>query len=191
MHDGREHRYHHGPRAPLRTDDGHPVAPSIPAFCSTLSKGWACQSTRSNTCCISSWACSASPAYPATCRCCLKATIRAPPRPSISLLSASPGKSPRWPTAVPGSSAGSFLAASAEPAKEVRQKNCQRLEWLGVEIDRAANDRADMCIYTERSRTDIRVIATNEEVMIARNCQAALHDPFIASAMRGFTRQKP
>jgi len=83
-----------------------------------------------------------------------------------------------------------FTGGISEHAQEVRQNICQRLEWLGVEIDRAANDRTDMCIHTERSHVDIRVIAANEEVMIARNCQAALHDPLIASAVRGFTRQK-
>ena len=37
-----------------------------------------------------------------------------------------------------------FTGGISEHAREVRQKICQRLEWLGVEIDRAANDRADM-----------------------------------------------
>ena len=69
-----------------------------------------------------------------------------------------------------------FTGGIGEHAREVRQNVCQRLQWLGVAIDQAANDRSDLCINTAHSRVDVRVISTNEEAMIARNCQTVLNE---------------
>ena len=69
-----------------------------------------------------------------------------------------------------------FTGGIGEHAREVRQNVCQRLQWLGVAIDQAANDRSDPCINTARSRVDVRVIPTNEEAIIACNCQTVLNE---------------
>jgi acetate kinase len=68
-----------------------------------------------------------------------------------------------------------FTGGIGEHAKQIRQTVCERLRWLGVEIDLAANDRADMRIHSVSSRAAILVIPTNEEATIARNCLALLN----------------
>ena len=46
--------------------------------------------------------------------------------------------------------------------------------WLGVRIEAAANDASRERISTGDSTVGIFVIPTNEELMIARHCAAAL-----------------
>jgi acetate kinase len=68
-----------------------------------------------------------------------------------------------------------FTGGIGEHASQIRQAVCERLRWLGAEIDSAANDRADMRIHSAASRVDLLVIPTNEEATIARNCLALLN----------------
>jgi acetate kinase len=68
-----------------------------------------------------------------------------------------------------------FTGGIGEHASQIRQAVCERLRWLGVEIDSAANDRADLRIHSATSRVDLLVIPTNEEATIARNCLALLN----------------
>jgi acetate kinase len=44
---------------------------------------------------------------------------------------------------------------------------CQRSQWLGIEIDEAANQAGEEIISTESSRVIVRVIPTDEERMLA------------------------
>src|SRR4051812_15168603 len=59
-----------------------------------------------------------------------------------------------------------FTGGIGENAGEIRRLVCERLTWLGVAIDSAANDRSDLRIDSDRSLVDVRVIPTNEELMI-------------------------
>jgi acetate kinase len=68
-----------------------------------------------------------------------------------------------------------FTGGIGEHASQIRQAICERLRWLGAEIDPAANERADMRIHSAPSRVDVLVIPTNEEATIARNCLALLN----------------
>jgi acetate kinase len=43
------------------------------------------------------------------------------------------------------------------------------MAWAGIEIDRDANRRGDETISTVASRVVVRVIATDEEAMIAHH----------------------
>jgi acetate kinase len=65
-----------------------------------------------------------------------------------------------------------FTAGIGEHCPSVRAGICARLEWLGVEIDEPANARNAGVISTAASRVAVRVIATDEEAMIARDCAA-------------------
>ncbi len=62
-----------------------------------------------------------------------------------------------------------FTAGIGEHVAPVRRMVCERLAWLGVAIDHAANERGDACISTAGSRVAVWVIPTDEELMIARH----------------------
>lgn len=60
-----------------------------------------------------------------------------------------------------------FTAGIGENAPEVRSRVCDRLGWLGVEIDEKANQANAAVISASGSRVTVRVIPTDEERMIA------------------------
>ncbi len=62
-----------------------------------------------------------------------------------------------------------FTAGVGEHAAPVREAVCARLAWLGASLDTIANDRSDSRISLADSAIEIRVIATDEETMIARH----------------------
>ncbi len=67
-----------------------------------------------------------------------------------------------------------FTAGIGEHSPEIREAVCERLGWLGVRIDRAANANHADRIATSESRVDVRVIPTDEEAMIARHTRDVL-----------------
>jgi acetate kinase len=69
-----------------------------------------------------------------------------------------------------------FTGGIGEHSKEIRQRVCDRLQWLGVRIDHSANDRASECVSAGNSKVDIRIIPTSEETAIARHCSAKLSE---------------
>lgn len=67
-----------------------------------------------------------------------------------------------------------FTGGIGEHSKEIRSEIGERLAWLGVRIDAVANDAAHDRINGRDSAVDVFVIATDEELMIARHCAAVL-----------------
>ncbi len=67
-----------------------------------------------------------------------------------------------------------FTGGIGEHAREIRSAIGERLAWLGVRIDAAANDAARERINAGDSAVDVFVIPTNEELTIARHCAAVL-----------------
>jgi acetate kinase len=67
-----------------------------------------------------------------------------------------------------------FTAGIGEHAPAIREAVCVRLAWLGIRLDNAANEANADCISSHDSKVEVRVIATNEEAMIARHTQAAM-----------------
>jgi hypothetical protein len=65
-----------------------------------------------------------------------------------------------------------------EHSKEIRQQVCDRLRWVGVKIDRSANDQAEQCVSAKNSEVDILIIPTSEATTIARQCSATLSKVF-------------
>lgn len=61
-----------------------------------------------------------------------------------------------------------FTAGIGENSAVVRGKICARLGWLGVEVDEAANNNGAATISTPDSAISVHVVATNEELVIAR-----------------------
>jgi acetate kinase len=61
-----------------------------------------------------------------------------------------------------------FSGGIGENAAAVRERICTPLHYLGVEIDAAANAAHAAVISTAASRVEVRVMRTDEELMIAR-----------------------
>ena len=62
-----------------------------------------------------------------------------------------------------------FSAGIGENSPVIRERICANLEFLGIRLDRAANKANAAVISAPASRVTVRVIPTNEELMIARN----------------------
>ncbi len=62
-----------------------------------------------------------------------------------------------------------FTAGIGQHAPKIRKSVCDRLGWLGVQLDTDANQRNEGCISTNASKIDVLVMATDEEAMIARH----------------------
>ena len=70
-----------------------------------------------------------------------------------------------------------FTAGIAENNPELRAQICANLSFCGLELDAEANAkvRADEAVIsTPNSKIEVRVIPTNEELIIARNAWAKL-----------------
>jgi len=74
-----------------------------------------------------------------------------------------------------------FTGGIGEHANEIRSAIGERLAWLGVRIDAAANDAGRERINGDNSAVDVFVIPTNEELMIARHCVGVLQATGIVS----------
>lgn len=69
-----------------------------------------------------------------------------------------------------------FTGGIGEHAREIRGAISERLAWMGVRIDVAANDAARERIDGSGSNVEVLVIPTNEEMMIARHCAALIRE---------------
>jgi acetate kinase len=67
-----------------------------------------------------------------------------------------------------------FTAGIGENSRSLRERVCSDAAWLGVELDKAANQASGPRISTPASRIAAWVIPTNEELMIAGHTQALL-----------------
>jgi acetate kinase len=62
-----------------------------------------------------------------------------------------------------------FAGGIGENAPVVRARICERLECLGIKLDKTRNAKNAVKISKDASRVMVRVIRTNEELMIARS----------------------
>lgn len=72
-----------------------------------------------------------------------------------------------------------FTAGIAENNPDLRAAVCANLDFCGLELDPAANSAAratEAVISTPTSKVEVRVIPTNEEIIIARNAWKKLRD---------------
>ena len=77
-----------------------------------------------------------------------------------------------------------FTAGIGENAPRIREAVVKRLAWLGLELDAEANAKAGPRISREGSRVACYVIATDEELMIAR------HTLHVLRAQANISREK-
>jgi acetate kinase len=62
-----------------------------------------------------------------------------------------------------------FTAGIGQNAPSIREAICARLGWLGVRLDAAANAAGAACISALDSKVEVRVMATDEEAIIAHH----------------------
>jgi acetate kinase len=67
-----------------------------------------------------------------------------------------------------------FAGGIGENASPVRARICEGLGFLGVELSESRNARAEGVISSDESRATVRVIRTDEELMIARSVSRVL-----------------
>ena len=67
-----------------------------------------------------------------------------------------------------------FTAGIGEHSPPVRGRICEGLEFIGVELDAGRNERNEDLISSAGGRVSVRVMRTNEELMIARHTQRLL-----------------
>jgi acetate kinase len=67
-----------------------------------------------------------------------------------------------------------FTGGVGENAKPVRAAICRACQWLGLELDKAANEQGRGRISAAGSRVAAYVIKTDENLMIARHARALL-----------------
>src|SRR5690606_33655524 len=69
-----------------------------------------------------------------------------------------------------------FTGGIGEHAEAVRTAVCRGAGWLGIILDEAANRAGGPLITTPKSRVPVWVMATDEEMTIARHCRDALRE---------------
>lgn len=67
-----------------------------------------------------------------------------------------------------------FAGGIGENSRLVRARICERLGWMGIEIDHAKNAENAAVISSEMARTTVMIVPTNEELVIARAARRAV-----------------
>jgi acetate kinase len=62
-----------------------------------------------------------------------------------------------------------FTGGIGEHAAPVREEICRELSYLGIDLDPDRNSRSESIVTVEGSRCTVRVIATDEERVVARH----------------------
>ena len=68
-----------------------------------------------------------------------------------------------------------FAGGIGESAPLIRERICANLGFLGLGVDGVRNTRGDPIISPEESDVRVRVIRTDEELMIARSMRGVLN----------------
>jgi acetate kinase len=67
-----------------------------------------------------------------------------------------------------------FTAGIGERSSSIRKAICEKLTWLGVALDEPANDAHAEIISRPDSKVEVRVVATDEESVIARHSRVVM-----------------
>jgi acetate kinase len=67
-----------------------------------------------------------------------------------------------------------FAGGIGEHAPGVRKRICDGLDFLGIRLDVPANEANAPLISSSESRVKVRVIKTNEDLMIVRHVESLL-----------------
>lgn len=75
-----------------------------------------------------------------------------------------------------------FCGGIGENSRMIRNRICEGMDWIGLELDHDRNDDNARVISTDFSRGRIMVIPTNEEIVIARAAKRLLGAPGMVAA---------
>lgn len=67
-----------------------------------------------------------------------------------------------------------FCGGIGENARSIRARICERMAWMGIELDHARNMANDLVISNDFARAQVIVLPTNEELVIARAARAQI-----------------
>lgn len=67
-----------------------------------------------------------------------------------------------------------FCGGIGENAKTIRARICERLGWMGIEIDHGRNAQHAAIISSDVSRTTVMIVPTNEEWVIAQGARSVI-----------------
>lgn len=70
-----------------------------------------------------------------------------------------------------------FCGGIGENSRVVRRRVCERLGWMGIEIDHSRNAGNATILSSEFSRTTVMIVNTREDLVIARAARAAAAMP--------------
>lgn len=70
-----------------------------------------------------------------------------------------------------------FCGGIGENSRVVRRRVCERLGWMGIEIDHGRNAESATIISSEFARTTVMIVRTREDLVIARAARAAAGVP--------------
>ncbi len=68
-----------------------------------------------------------------------------------------------------------FTGGMGEHAPDVRSEICDSLAFLGIELDEVKNMNNENLVSADTSSVTVRIVQTNEEIMIARQVAGILH----------------
>jgi acetate kinase len=91
------------------------------------------------------------------------------------------GEIARLATSLGGLDSLVFTAGIGEHQPEIRSAICERLAWLGVELDRQSNDGNARVVSSARSQVTVLVLPTDEEQIIANETVSVLHHEDVKS----------
>ena len=77
-----------------------------------------------------------------------------------------------------------------ENARQVRARICEGLAFLGIELNESRNAKTAALISTDASRAKVRVIRTDEELMIARSVCRLLGLGLRSEAVHPYSRRQ-
>ena len=77
-----------------------------------------------------------------------------------------------------------FTAGIGENSPTMRARIAQRLAWLGISLDPAANRENQTVISAPESRVPVYVVPTNEELMIARHTRGSAFSKIMRSVTK-------
>jgi acetate kinase len=80
-----------------------------------------------------------------------------------------------------------FTAGIGENSLQARARICEGLGFLGIQVDAARNAENAAVISTDTSEVTVRVVRTDEEIMIARAVVQACGSLFDAPRSKGST----
>lgn len=111
----------------------------------------------------------------------LEANGTAPAQEAIDLFCyRAAGEVARLASAIGGIDALVFTAGIGENSARVRARICDRLYWMGVEIDKGANARNAARIDAPGCAVAVLVIPTDEEIIVARATHALTCDKYVS-----------